>query len=92
VLAVLGTAAFVASLGPAYRRVRAFDTALVWRGEAVLAGLAALGIPAGAAAAAVVLMPVAGAFIGAGVLIVLRRPQERVAVLFAAILIAFSLN
>ncbi|MFI5913321.1 sensor histidine kinase [Dactylosporangium sp. NPDC051541] len=94
VLAVLGTAAFAASIGPAYRRIRAFDPGFVWRADAVPAGLAELGIPVAVAASVrvVVLVLVAAAFVGAGVLVVVRRPEEPVAVLFAAVLIAFGVH
>lgn len=93
-LAVLGTAAFGASLGPAYHRIEGFDPDILWRADAVPAGLADLGVPAGSAAAVWVgvLVLVAGAFVGAGVLVVARRPEDPVAVLFAAVLIAFGVN
>lgn len=91
-LALLGGIAFAASLGPAYRRVVAFDPDLLWHADAVPAGLAALGIPVGAAAAAWVGVRalVAAAFVGAGVLVVLRRPEDPVAARFAAVLVVFG--
>ena len=91
-LAVLGTVAFVASLPAAYHRIATFDPAVVNHPEETRAGLAAWGISPTAYAWGWLagLGLIAAVFVGVGVLILLRRPDEPAALLFAGVLIAFG--
>jgi signal transduction histidine kinase len=91
-LAVFGTVAFVASLPAAYHRIATLDPFLVEHPQQVRAGLAAWGISVTAYALGwlTVLSLVAAVFVGVGVLILLRRPDDRAALLFAGVLIAFG--
>ncbi|MEV6494413.1 hypothetical protein AB0M20_38200, partial [Actinoplanes sp. NPDC051633] len=91
-LAVLGSVAFLASLPAAYHGVATFDPALVDHPEEIRAGLAAWGISPAAYAAGWItgLGLIAAVFVGVGVLILLRRPDDRAALLFAGVLIAFG--
>ncbi|KUL27927.1 sensor histidine kinase [Actinoplanes awajinensis] len=92
ILAALAAAGFVASLPSAYRRLVAFDPYLVPHPDAVRAGLAGWGVPPGAYAVAWLtgLCLIAVIFIGVGLLILIRRPDDRAALLCAGVLIAFG--
>ncbi|BCJ48507.1 hypothetical protein GCM10010168_64280 [Actinoplanes ianthinogenes] len=91
-LAALGLAAYTAALPSAYRRAGSLDPSLVDNPAAMRAGLAAWGLTTSAYATAWVggLTVVAAVFLGVGVLIVLRRPGDRTALLVAGVLIAFG--
>src|SRR3954470_477444 len=84
-LAAGGLLAFLASLPDAYRRLVALDPYLVSNPAAVRAGLAELGAEPRAYALVWLagLVVIATVFIGVGVLILLRRPHDRAALLFA---------
>jgi signal transduction histidine kinase len=91
-LAVLGTVAFVASLPTAYHGIATLDPSIVEHPEEVRAGLTAWGVSPNAYATGwlIGLCLVAAVFVGVGVLILLRRPDDQAALLFAAVLIAFG--
>ncbi|GAA0221347.1 GAF domain-containing sensor histidine kinase [Cryptosporangium japonicum] len=91
-LAVIGAAGFVAGVGPAFRRLADLDPALVARPEAVRAGLDELGVSRTvfAGVTVTVLVLVAAAFFGVGVLVLARRPHDRAAVLTAGVLVVFG--
>jgi hypothetical protein len=91
-LAVLGAVGYAAALPAAYRRAAGLDPTMVDHADAVRAGLAQWGISTGAFAVVWLagITTIAGVFIGVGVLVVLRRPAEPAALLFAAVLIGFG--
>jgi signal transduction histidine kinase len=91
-LAVLSITGYVAALPAAYHRAESLDPSLVDRPELMRAGLAAWGLSTGTFAIAWVtgVTVVAAVFIGVGVLIAVRRPGDRTALLFAAVLVCFG--
>jgi signal transduction histidine kinase len=91
-LAVLGAVGYAAALPAAYRRAAGLDPAVVEHGSAVHAGLAQWGISTGTFAVVWLagITAIAMVFVSVGVLVVLRRPDDPAALLFAAVLIGFG--
>jgi signal transduction histidine kinase len=91
-LALAGSVGYAAALPAAYARVSGLDPTIVEHAGAVRAGLHHWGVSTGTFAVVWLagLTAMAAVFIGVGVLLVLRRPRERPALLFAAVLIGFG--